>query len=114
LPDAAHQPADAADQAGRLAGAADAAHQPAGAADQAGRLAGYLHILDAVGGHPAGAPLPVRPLPQVTAGTTLADVLATMRASRSQLVAVTDPAGAALGVATLDDVLSTLLHPAPH
>ena len=77
------------------------------------RLTGYLHILDALGDHPADAPLPVRPLPGIPAGTTLADVLAAMRARRAQLVAITEAGGAALGVATLDDVLSGLLHTAP-
>lgn len=77
------------------------------------RLAGYLHTLDALGDHPADRPLPVRPLPQLPARTTLAEVLATMRSRRAQLVVVTDLDGAALGVATLDDVLSGLLHITP-
>ncbi len=74
------------------------------------RLTGYLHILDALGDHPADQPLPVRPLPRIPAGTTLADVLAAMRSRRAQLVAVVAADGTALGVATLDDVLSGLLH----
>jgi CBS domain containing-hemolysin-like protein len=77
------------------------------------RLTGYLHILDALGDHPAEEPLPVRPLPRIPAETTLAEVLAAMRARRAQLVAVVEPGGTALGVATLDDVLSGLLHTPP-
>jgi CBS domain containing-hemolysin-like protein len=70
---------------------------------------GYLHILDALGDHPADQPLPVRTLPRVPAEATLAEVLATMRAGRAQLVAITEPDGVVAGVATLDDVLSGLL-----
>lgn len=76
-----------------------------------GELRGYLHILDALNGHPPGVPLPVRAIPRVPPGTTLAEVLAVMRRSRAQVAAVTDGPGdgRAVGVATLDDVLAGLL-----
>jgi CBS domain containing-hemolysin-like protein len=76
-----------------------------------GELRGYLHILDALNGHPPGVPIPVRAIPRVPPGTTLAGVLAVMRRSRAQVAAVTDGSGdgRAVGVATLDDVLAGLL-----
>lgn len=80
--------------------------------DGPGGLCGYLHILDALNGAPPGRPLPVRELPRVPGSATLADVLALMRKGRAQVVAVTAPDGAALGVATLDDVLAGFLQPA--
>jgi CBS domain containing-hemolysin-like protein len=78
-----------------------------------GELRGYLHILDALNGHPPGQPLPVRAIPRVPPGTTLAEVLAVMRRSRAQVAAVIGATGtgedSAIGVATLDDVLAGLL-----
>jgi CBS domain containing-hemolysin-like protein len=71
-------------------------------------LSGYLHILDALGG-PAGEPLPPRPLITLPGGTTLADTLSAMRTGRFQLAAITDQAGAVVGVVTLTDVLTGLL-----
>ncbi|MCW2897964.1 MAG: hypothetical protein JWO67_229 [Streptosporangiaceae bacterium] len=79
--------------------------------DAPGELSGYLHILDALNGAPPGRPLPVRVLPGVPETATLADVLALMRKSRAQVVAVTGTRGIALGVATLDDVLAGFLQP---
>ncbi len=79
--------------------------------DLTGQLRGYLHVLDALNGHPPGSPLPARTLPHVPSDTPLADVLATMRDRRAQLAAITDTAGTAIGVATLQDVLTGLLHP---
>jgi CBS domain containing-hemolysin-like protein len=78
-----------------------------------GELRGYLHILDALNGHPPGHPLPVRAIPQVPPSTTLAEVLAVMRRSRAQVAAVTAGTGddRAIGVATLDDVLAGVLAP---
>jgi CBS domain containing-hemolysin-like protein len=82
-------------------------------ADQLGQLRGYLHVLDALDGRPDDRPLPARTLPRLPADTPLADVLATMRDRRAQLAEVTGPAGAAIGVATLQDVLTGLLHSLP-
>ena len=81
--------------------------------DLPGQLHGYLHVLDALNGHPPGSPLPARTLPHVPSDTPLADVLATMRDRRAQLAAITGTAGTAIGVATLQDVLTGLLHPLP-
>jgi CBS domain containing-hemolysin-like protein len=81
--------------------------------DLPGQLRGYLHVLDALNGHPPASPLPARTLPHLPSDTPLADVLATMRDSRAQLAAITGTAGAAIGVATLQDVLTGLLHPLP-
>jgi CBS domain containing-hemolysin-like protein len=80
--------------------------------DGPGELRGYLHILDALNGAPPGRPLPVRALPRVAGGATLADVLALMRRNRAQVVAVAGSDGGAIGVATLDDVLAGFLQPA--
>ncbi|GAA2093045.1 hemolysin family protein [Actinomadura alba] len=80
--------------------------------DEPGELRGYLHILDALNGAPRERPLPVRVLPTVAGGAMLADVLALMRKSRAQVVAVAGRDGATVGVATLDDVLVALLQPA--
>ncbi|MBC6461428.1 HlyC/CorC family transporter [Actinomadura sp. HBU206391] len=80
--------------------------------DERGDLRGYLHILDALNGAPRERPLPVRTLPRVAGGAMLADVLALMRKSRAQVVAVSGQDGATVGVATLDDVLVALLQPA--
>ncbi|MGI5158851.1 hemolysin family protein [Microbispora sp. CA-102843] len=77
--------------------------------DHPGDLRGYLHALDALNGHRPGRPLPVRALPRIPASTTLAEVLATMRAQRAQLSAVTDENDQVLGVVTLKDVLAGLL-----
>ncbi|GII81469.1 membrane protein [Sphaerisporangium rufum] len=78
--------------------------------DAPGELCGYLHVLDALNGHARDEPLPVRALPRVPGGTTLADVLATMRKSRAQLAAVVGEGGGVIGVATMEDVLTGLLH----
>jgi CBS domain containing-hemolysin-like protein len=77
--------------------------------DRPGELRGYLHVLDALNGHPPGVPLPARPLPHLDAGASLDEVLATMRGSRAQLAAIIDGDGAVIGVVTLDDVLAGLL-----
>jgi CBS domain containing-hemolysin-like protein len=79
--------------------------------DAPGELRGYLHILDALSDAPAGRPMPPRTLPRVAGEAMLADVLALMRKTRTQVVAVTGPEGAAVGVATLDDVLAGFLEP---
>ncbi|MGH3390292.1 MAG: hemolysin family protein [Actinomadura sp.] len=79
--------------------------------DRPGELRGYLHILDAQGDVPAGRPLPPRRLPRVAGEAMLADVLALMRKTRAQVVAVTGPEGGTIGVATLDDVLAGFLQP---
>jgi len=76
---------------------------------RSGELCGYLHILDALPGHPPDQPLPTRPLTTLPGCTSLADALAAMRSRRSQLAAVTDRAGAITGVATLADILTGLL-----
>jgi magnesium and cobalt exporter, CNNM family len=80
--------------------------------DGTGDLRGYLHILDALNGAPPGRPLPVRPLRQVAADAMLADVLGLMRRNRAQVVAVAEPGGATVGIATLDDVLAGYLQAA--
>ncbi|NUR87225.1 MAG: HlyC/CorC family transporter [Nonomuraea sp.] len=71
-------------------------------------LRGYLHVLDALNGRA----LEVRALPRVPTTATLAEVLATMRVLRAQLVAVTDESDAVQGVVTLEDLLRGLLRPA--
>ena len=80
------------------------------AGDAPGRLRGYLHVLDALGDHASGGPLPARRLPHVPGSTSLEDVLATMRRRRAQLAAITGEGGAVVGVVTLEDVLTGLLH----
>jgi magnesium and cobalt exporter, CNNM family len=79
--------------------------------DRPGELRGYLHILDARSDAPADRPLPPRRLPRVAVDAMLADVLALMRRTRAQVVAVAGPEGATVGVATLDDVLAGFLQP---
>jgi CBS domain containing-hemolysin-like protein len=74
-----------------------------------GELSGYLHILDALPGHPPDQPLPTRPLTTLPGHTCLGDALAALRSRRSQLAAVTDRAGTITGVATLTDILTGLL-----
>ncbi|MEV6979774.1 hemolysin family protein [Sphaerisporangium sp. NPDC051017] len=78
--------------------------------DGPGGLSGYLHVLDALNGHAPGRPLPARPLPIVHHGASLADVLATMRKRRAQLAGISDDTGDVVGVVTLEDVLTGLLH----
>lgn len=92
----------------RYAGRHGHSRFPVHGADPA-ELRGYLHVLDALNGHGAAEPLPVRALPQVPATATLAQVLAVMRARRAQLAAVADESGQVLGVVTLDDVLGGIL-----
>lgn len=75
-----------------------------------GSLCGYLHVLDALNGHAPGSPLPARELPHAHRRTTLAEVLALMRRRRAQLAAITGDDGLVLGVVTLEDVLTGLLH----
>ncbi|GAA1257283.1 hemolysin family protein [Sphaerisporangium rubeum] len=75
-----------------------------------GSLCGYLHVLDALNGHAPGSPLPARELPHAHHRTTLAEVLAQMRRRRAQLAAITGDDGSVLGVVTLEDVLTGLLH----
>jgi CBS domain containing-hemolysin-like protein len=75
-----------------------------------GRLCGYLHVLDALSDHAAHEPLPARALLHVHRRTTLADMLATMRKRRAQLAAITDDDTTVVGVVTLEDVLTGLLH----
>jgi CBS domain containing-hemolysin-like protein len=73
------------------------------------RLRGYLHVLDALNGHAPDTPLPARSLPRVSARASLDEVLATMRNTRAQLAAVTDPEDSVIGVVTLEDVLAGVL-----
>ncbi|MEO3810586.1 hemolysin family protein [Sphaerisporangium sp. B11E5] len=77
-----------------------------------GSLCGYLHVLDALNGHAPDRPLPARDLPHAHRRTTLAEMLALMRDRRAQLAAITGEDGLVLGVVTLEDVLTGLLHQA--
>jgi CBS domain containing-hemolysin-like protein len=75
-------------------------------------IVGMLHVKDLLGGLGAGATvstLPVRPVPFVPESARTEEVLATMRAQRSQLVVVMDEHGGTAGIITLEDLLEEVV-----
>ncbi|WP_049568952.1 hemolysin family protein [Streptomyces sp. SBT349] len=77
---------------------------------------GYLHIKDALGVAERQKPFPRAALHAVTRveiDTPLDDTLTAMRADGTHLAAVTGGRGTVLGFVTMEDVLTTLVGPAP-
>ncbi|MFC0532837.1 hemolysin family protein [Phytohabitans kaempferiae] len=79
------------------------------------RVLGFVHVKDVLGyeGRRRTAPVPqeiVRPLAVVPPERTLAELLLAMRRERRHMVLVSD-GRAALGVVTLDDVLTAVVGP---
>jgi CBS domain containing-hemolysin-like protein len=79
------------------------------------RVLGFVHVKDVLGyeGQRRTAPVPqeiVRPLAVVPPERTLAELLLAMRGERRHMVLVSD-GRAALGVVTLDDVLTAVVGP---
>lgn len=79
------------------------------------RVLGFVHVKDVLGyeGQRRTAPVPqeiVRPLAVVPPERTLAELLLAMRRERRHMVLVSD-GRAALGVVTLDDVLTAVVGP---
>ncbi len=75
-------------------------------------IVGMLHVKDLLGGLGAGATvstLPVRPVPFVPETASTEEVLATMRAQRSQLVVVMDEHGGTAGILTLEDLVEEVV-----
>lgn len=75
-------------------------------------IVGMLHVKDLLGGLAEGqkvANLPVRPVPFVPESAKTEEVLATMRAQRSQLVVVMDEHGGTAGIITLEDLLEEVV-----
>ncbi len=75
-------------------------------------IVGMLHVKDLLGGLAEGATvktLPVRPVPFVPESAHTEEVLATMRAQRSQLVVVMDEHGGTAGIITLEDLLEEVV-----
>lgn len=75
-------------------------------------LVGMIHVKDLLGGLAAGstvAALTIRPVPFVPETTTADQVLAAMRAQRSQLVVVMDEHGGTAGIITLEDLLEEIV-----
>lgn len=75
-------------------------------------IVGMLHVKDLLGGLAAGAKisaLQIRPVPFVPESTTADQVLAAMRAQRSQLVVVMDEHGGTAGIITLEDLIEEVV-----
>lgn len=75
-------------------------------------ILGYLHVKDALAAGPRATPFPVsalRPITRVSAETPLDDALASMRATRAHLAAVTGPEGRLVGLVTMEDILKELV-----
>lgn len=75
-------------------------------------IVGMLHVKDLLGGLASGvtvSTLPVRPVPFVPESATTEEVLATMRAHRSQLVVVMDEHGGTAGIITLEDLVEEVV-----
>lgn len=80
--------------------------------DEDGAILGYLHVKDALGAGPRGTPFPasaMRPITRVAADTPLDDALASMRATRAHLAAVTGGEGRLVGLVTMEDILKELV-----
>jgi CBS domain containing-hemolysin-like protein len=75
--------------------------------DEAGRPVGYVHVLDVLAAAEDGS-VPVYPLVRVGAEVPLTTLLARMRGSRAHVALIGSAGGAPLGLATLDDVMSSL------
>ncbi|MDT0344081.1 hemolysin family protein [Streptomyces litchfieldiae] len=81
-----------------------------------GAVLGYLHIKDGLGLTERDKPFPRGALHTVTRveiDTPLDDTLTAMRADGTHLAAVTGGKGTVLGFVTMEDVLTTLVGPAP-
>ncbi|MEU6575712.1 hemolysin family protein [Streptomyces sp. NPDC046805] len=79
--------------------------------DEGRRIAGYLHVKDALDASPRNMPFrpeEIRPVPRVTEGTPLDDVLTAMRGNRTHLAAVLGADGRLAGLVTMEDVLREL------
>jgi len=75
-------------------------------------IVGMLHVKDLIGGLSGGVKvkgLPVRPVPFVPESATTDEVLAAMRAQRSQMVVVMDEHGGTAGIITLEDLLEEVV-----
>ncbi len=82
--------------------------------DDDGVLAGYLHLKDVLRDEVAAldeqvSPDLIRPLPSVSEGERLRDVLATLQRTGAHLAIVTDGSGTVLGLVALEDVLEELV-----
>ncbi|MGY0230417.1 hemolysin family protein [Longispora urticae] len=73
--------------------------------DEAGLVRGFFHVKDVLG---VSSPPLLRPLPTVTPGVTLAELLLHMRREHRHIVLVAD-SGRPLGIVTLDDVLNAVV-----
>jgi CBS domain containing-hemolysin-like protein len=87
--------------------------------DPDGTVHGLVHARDALADHEADragrAAVDIAyPLPALTSDSTVLAAITTLRRAQAQLALVTTPAGAFIGLVTLDDLLSDLLTTNPH